>query len=270
MQLNLKRPLAFFDLEATGVDVSRDRIVEISILKIHPDQRTEKFTKRVNPKIPIPIEASLIHGIYDADVANEPTFKEIGPQVRDFIDNSDLGGYNIIKFDLPMLAEEMLRNEIEFDTEGRKIVDSMKIFHLMEPRSLKAAYKFYCNAELENAHSAEADNIATFEVFKAQLERYNGVTITDQKSGKEISPVVNDVNILNENFTPKFVDLAGMLSYNSKGEVVYNFGKHKNKTVLEMLKLEPNYYDWIMKSDFPQHTKKKLTEIYLKYKFENR
>lgn len=267
MFLNLKKPLAFFDLETTGTDVAKDRIVEISILKVMPDHSKSIFTKRVNPGIPIPLETSLIHGIYDKDVENEPKFDVIGKEVKSFLENTDLGGYNIIKFDLPLLVEEMLRNEIEFDVEGRNIVDAMKIFHFMEQRTLKAAYKFYCEKDLINAHSAEADTIATFEVFEAQIARYQNMTVFNEKTKKEFIPITNDIKVINDNFTTKIVDFPGMLAYNSKNEIIYNFGKHKGKSVKEIYEKEPQYYDWIMKSDFANHTKKKLSEVILNLKF---
>jgi DNA polymerase III subunit epsilon len=269
MELNLKKPLAFFDLETTGTDVAKDRIVEISILKVLPNQERLVYTKRVNPGMPIPIESSLIHGIYDKDVENEPNFSVIGKEVKSFLENADLGGYNLIKFDIPVLVEEMLRNEIEFDIDGRQIVDAMKIFHYMEPRTLKAAYKFYCEKDLINAHSAEADNLATYDVFLAQVARYENMPFYDERAKKEVVPVLNNITHIHQQFTPKMVDLAGMMSYNAKGEIIFSFGKHKGKTVKEVYDKEPQYYDWIMKSDFANHTKKKLSELVLSFKFGN-
>lgn len=264
IQLNLKRPLAFFDLETTGIHLASDRIVEISILKINPDGKEEVKTLRVNPGKPIPIEASLVHGIYDADVKDEPTFDKVAKSIAAFIGNSDLAGYNSNKFDVPILMEEMLRSGVDFDITGRKLVDVQNIFHQMEQRTLKAAYKFYCNKELENAHSAEADIRATYEVLLGQLERYDGVKFVN-KQGKESIPVKNDVDALHEfTYVQKSVDFAGTMIFNDKGEELFNIGKHKGKKVVDVFATEPSYYDWMMNSDFAQYTKKKITEIRLR------
>src|SRR5699024_9550619 len=195
MQLSLKRPIAFFDIESTGVNVSSDRIVEIAIIKVNPDQSEEVLIKRINPGIPIPLESSLIHGIYDEDIKDEPSFKEVATEVAAFLGDSDLAGYNSNKFDVPLLMEEFLRAGVEFDIEGRSLVDVQNIFHLMEQRTLKAAYKFYCEKDLKNAHSAEADVRATYEVLKAQIEKYDGADFED-KQGVVSQPVVNDVEKL--------------------------------------------------------------------------
>ncbi|HLR50221.1 MAG TPA: 3'-5' exonuclease, partial [Candidatus Sphingobacterium stercoripullorum] len=209
MQLSLKRPIAFFDIESTGVNVSSDRIVEIAIIKVNPDQSEEVLIKRINPEIPIPLESSLIHGIYDEDIKDEPSFKEVATEVAMFLGDSDLAGYNSNKFDVPLLMEEFLRAGVEFDIEGRSLVDVQNIFHLMEQRTLKAAYKFYCEKDLKNAHSAEADVRATYEVLKAQIEKYDGADFED-KQGVVSQPVVNDVEKLHS-FSKMYdtVDFAG-------------------------------------------------------------
>lgn len=263
MSLNLKKPLAFFDLETTGTNISSDRIVEISILKVHLNNEVSIKTTRVNPTIPIPIESSLIHGIYDEDVEDKPSFKHIASNLAQFLEGCDLAGFNVIKFDVPVLVEEFLRAGIDFDVSNRKMVDVQRIFHMMEPRNLSAAYKFYCQKELEGAHSAEADTIATFEVLKAQLERYKNTPLKD-KDGKEYVPVKNDVHALHELTTSKFADLAGRIVFNNNGEEVFNFGKYKNQKVEDIFRKDPSYYDWIMKGDFTLNTKRKVTEIKLR------
>lgn len=264
MKLNLKKPLAIFDLETTGVDVATDRIVEISIVKIHVNGNKEVITKRINPTIPIPFSSSLVHGIYDDDIKNEPTFKQMASYFKEILTGCDLAGYNLLKFDVPLLMEEFLRNDIDFDLSKCNIVDVQKIFHMMEPRTLAAAYKFYCQKELINAHSAEADTIATFEILEAQLDRYEKTTLKDEK-GNEFTPIVNDIQHLSSLNRTYSVDLAGRIVYNDKNEEVFNFGKHKGKSVKGIFQTEPSYYDWMMKSDFPLFTKKILTQLKLKY-----
>lgn len=263
MKLNLKKPLAFFDLETTGISISNDRIVEIAILKVHPDGSEESLRHLVNPTIPIPDETSKIHHIYDKDVADAPTFKELGKNLAKFLQGCDLGGYNLIKFDVPLLVEEFLRADVDFSTENRKIIDAQKIFYMMEPRTLTAAYKFYCNKKLDGAHSALADTVATYEVLKAQIEKYEGVAIEDRE-GNEITPIVNDMDELHTLYANQFADLVGRLAYNSNGDEVFNFGKHKNKLVIDVFRKEPSYYDWMMRGDFALATKRKLTEIKLR------
>ena len=267
IQLNLTRPIAFFDLETTGVNVASDRIVELSFLKILPDGTKEIKTKRINPGIPIPLQSSLVHGIYDKDVENEPTFKGIAKSLADFLKNCDLAGYNSNKFDIPILAEEFLRAEVDFDVSNRRFVDVQNIFHQMEQRTLKAAYKFYCGKEIINAHSAQADIEATYEVFLAQLEKYQGVEYTDKK-GVTSTPVVNDIKALHD-FTNvnKCADLVGRIVFNEQGVEVFNFGKHTGKPVEQVLKDEPSYYAWMMNGDFPLYTKKVLTDIKLRMAF---
>jgi len=265
MKLNLKRPLAFFDLEATGINVGADRIVEIAILKAMPDGSELVKTWRVNPEMPIPLQTSLIHGIYDEDIANEPTFKAIAAEIAEFIGESDLAGYNSNKFDIPMLLEEFLRAEVDFDMNNRKFVDVQNIFHQMEQRTLKAAYKFYCQEDLINAHAAEADVIATYKVLLGQLEMYKE-TEFESKQGVKSIPVVNDVDALHI-FTNinKPVDFAGRLVYNDNDEVCFNFGKHKGKTTAQVFSVEPSYYAWMKNGDFPLYTKKKLDEEWAKF-----
>ncbi len=267
MNLNLSNPIAFFALETTGVNVASDRIVEISILKVMPDGTKEIKTKRINPTIPIPLQSSEVHGIYDKDVENEPTFKAIAKSLADFLKDCDLAGYNSNKFDIPVLVEEFLRADVDFDLKNRRFVDVQNIFHQMEQRTLKAAYKFYCGKDIKNAHSAQADIEATYEVFLAQLERYDGVEIEDKK-GNKIVPVKNDIKALHE-FTNinKNADLAGRIVFNENGVEVFNFGKHMGKPVEQVLKEEPSYYAWMMNGDFPLYTKKVLTEIKLRSAF---
>jgi DNA polymerase-3 subunit epsilon len=266
MKLNLKRPLAFFDLEATGINVSSDRIVEISILKAMPNGTEEVLTLKINPTIPIPLETSLIHGIYDEDIKDAKTFKEAAPEIIEFLGDADLAGYNSNKFDIPMLVEEFLRAGINFDIDQRKFVDVQNIFHQMEQRTLKAAYQFYCGKDIINAHSAEADIKATYEVLLAQIERYKDVAFEDKK-GNVSKPVVNDVDALH-NFTNlnKPVDFAGRMVYNDDNLPVFNFGKHKGKTVYEVFDAEPSYYAWIMNGDFPLYTKNRLEKFWKQHR----
>eukprot|EP00388_Colpodella_angusta_P022355 GDKJ01057155.1.p4 GENE.GDKJ01057155.1~~GDKJ01057155.1.p4 ORF type:complete len:318 (-),score=30.87 GDKJ01057155.1:1632-2585(-) len=265
MKLNLKRPLAFFDLEATGINVGADRIVEIAILKAMPDGTEEILSKRINPEMPIPLVTSLIHGIYDEDIKDAPTFKQAATEIAAFIGDADLAGYNSNKFDIPMLLEEFLRVGVDFDMADRKFVDVQNIFHQMEQRTLKAAYKFYCQKDIINAHSAEADIKATYEVLLAQLDKYKDVEFEDKQGNKSI-PVQNDVEALHL-FTNmnKVVDFAGRMVYNEKGEEVINFGKHKGKPVEQVFDNEPSYYAWMMQGDFPLYTKKKLEEVWLRW-----
>lgn len=263
MNLNLKNPIAFFDLETTGINISRDRIIEISILKIFPNGKEEKRTDLINPGIPIPEESSLIHGFRDDDVKDAPLFKDLAKTIVKFLEGCDLAGFNILKFDVPMLVEEMLRAGQSFDVSKRKLIDAQKIFHLMEKRNLAAAYKFYCKKTLENAHSAEADTLATYEILKKQIEVYDGQEVHDMK-GNLLGIIKNDMESIHGITLQKMVDLAGRMVFNDKGVEVFNFGKHKGKSVIEVLKKEPMYYDWIQKNDFSLDTKRKLTEIKLR------
>ncbi|MCP4485504.1 MAG: 3'-5' exonuclease [Flavobacteriaceae bacterium] len=248
MELKLKKPICFFDLETTGVNVSKDRIVEISILKVFPNGNKESFTWRVNPEMKIPAVTTAIHGISDEMVLNEPTFKELAPKVSELIKNSDLGGFNSNRFDIPLLAEELLRAEIDFDLKINKAVDVQTIFHKMEKRTLEAAYKFYCNKDLTNAHSAEADTMATYEVLKAQLDKYDGLE--------------NDMDYLSKfSSHQNFADFAGFIGYNKEGQEIITFGKHKGKVIEDLFKTEPGYFSWIQNADFPNYTKKVLRDL---------
>jgi DNA polymerase III subunit epsilon len=264
MKLNLKRPLAFFDIETTGVMIGRDRIVEICIIKISPDAEEEVYTQRINPGMPIPPQVIAIHGITDEDVKDCPSFADIAPQLARFLENCDLAGYNSNKFDIPLLVEEFLRAGVEFSVTDRKFVDVQNIFHRMEPRNLRAAYKFYCGKEIVNAHSAEADTRATYEILLAQLDKYEGVNITDDK-GNSSAPVVNDVEALHQfSHKTRNADLAGHIVFDEKGVEVFNFGKYKGQSVEEVFRREPSYYDWMQKADFPMSTKKLLDIIRLR------
>ncbi|MCU0576577.1 MAG: 3'-5' exonuclease [Desulfobacterota bacterium] len=264
MELNLTRPLAFFDLETTGIDIARDRIVEISIFKLAADGSQKIRTHLVNPTVPIPEKAIRIHGITDEMVRDKPAFKELAGDLATFLSNCDLGGYNIIKFDVPLLAEEFLRAGVDFDMRSRRIIDVQNIFHKMEPRTLKAAYKFYCQQELKDAHSAEADAKATMDVLKAQLERYKEVPYTDSE-GLVTYPITNDVEALSRfSYYTRNADLVGHIIYNDAGKEVFNFGKYKGRLVEEVFLQEPQYYDWMMKSAFPLYTQKVITAIKLR------
>ena len=263
MNLHLKNPLAFFDLETTGTNIVNDRIVEYSFLKVMPNGEIIKNTGRVNPEMSIPKESTMIHGITNEDVADAPTFKQVAKSLVKFLEGADLAGFNILKFDVPVLVEEFLRVDMDFDVAGRKMVDAQKIFFMMEKRTLSAAYQFYCNKTLEDAHSAEADTFATYEVLKSQLERYESQPVTDLQ-GKQIGVIENDMGTLHKITASNTVDFAGRMVYNQKGEELFNFGKHKGTRVSEVLKKEPAYYDWMMRGDFPRDTKRKLTEIKLR------
>ncbi len=265
MKLNLKRPLAFFDLETTGVNVASDRIVEISILKAMPDGSELIKTMRINPGISIPLESSLIHGIYDEDVRLEPTFKQAGEELARFLDDCDLAGYNSNKFDIPVLMEEFLRAGIDFDIENRHFVDVQNIFHQMEQRTLRAAYQFYCGKVIENAHSAEADIKATYEVLLAQIGKYEGQDWEDKK-GVISKPVQNNVEALHK-FTNlnKPVDFAARMVYNDEGVELINFGKHKGRPVEDVFQSEPSYYNWMQNGDFPLYTKRCLEKIWKRW-----
>ncbi len=247
MKLNLTRPIAFIDLETTGVNISNDRIVEIAIVKILPDGTRQVKRKLINPLIPIPAGASDVHGITDEMVKDAPSFKQVANEIKQFMDNCDMGGYNSNRFDVPMLIEEFLRAGVSFSVDGRKLVDVQKVFHMMEQRTLGAAYKFYCNKVLDGAHSAEVDATATWEVLEAQIERYPQIGDTVES----IVKFTGEDDIVD--FARRFVK--------ENGVEVFNFGKHKGKTVTQVLKEEPQYYDWMMKGDFAMNTKQKLTEI---------
>ncbi|PAX59807.1 3'-5' exonuclease [Brunnivagina elsteri] len=244
-----------------GTDVSKDRIVQIAVLKVFPDD-SEVIKKRlINPTIPIPVEASNVHGIHDEDVVNEPTFQKIAQGLLDFIGDSDLAGYNSNKFDLPLLMTEFSRCEIDFNLEGRHTIDVQSIFFKMEPRTLKAAYKFYCGKDLVGAHDAENDICATYEVLKAQIERYENVAYEEQ-DGKIIYPVKNDLEILSK-FTPSnLLDPTNKIIYDEQQREIFNFGKHQGKSLVEVFREDPSYYDWMMKKDFSIFTKKVIKRVW--------
>ncbi len=264
MQLNLERPIAFFDLETTGTNVVRDRIVEISIYKVMPNGDTESMTKLINPTIPIPEEVSAIHGIRDEDVADAPTFANMAPALEQFFRNCDLAGYNSNKFDVPMLIEEFLRCGIKFDIKKRRLVDVQNIFHKMEPRTLRAAYRFYCGKELVDAHEAEADTRATYEVLLAQIERYRDTDYED-RDGLISKPVQNDIQALHDfSYNHNNADLVGHIGYNKDGREIIKFGKYKGQLVEDVFKREPQYFDWMMKADFPLSTKNVIQSIILR------
>ena len=250
MELKLTRPICFFDLETTGTNVAQDRIVEISILKVYPNGNKESKTWLVNPEMQIPDEVIAIHGISNEKVANEPTFKMLSKEIYNLIKDSDLGGFNSDRFDIPLLAEEMLRSDIDFELKNMVSVDVQTIFHKMEKRTLEAAYKFYCNKELTDAHSAEADTVATYEVLLSQLDRY--------------PELENNVKKLAEFSThKKTVDFAGFIVFDEDQEEIFSFGKHNGRKVLEVLDKEPGYFGWLLNADFPLYTKKVLTQIKL-------
>lgn len=251
MKLKLKRPLVFLDLETTGVDAAKDRIVEISLVKVYPDGREEIKTRRINPGMPIPPESSAIHGITDEDVRDEPHFEQLAKSLASYIEGCDLAGYNSNKFDIPVLAEEFLRAGVEIDLKRCRFIDVQTIFHKMEQRTLVAAYRFYCSKELEGAHSAEADTLATYEVLKAQLDRYPDLE--------------NDVDFLSK-FTDnnRCADYAGRILFDKDGVEVFGFGKYKGRPVAEVFRQEPGYYSWMMNGDFPKYTQKVITEIRLR------
>ena len=248
MRLHLKNPLVFFDLETTGINIVSDRIVEISYLKIAPNGEEESKTRLINPEIPIPPQATAIHGITDEDVKDSPTFKMVAKSLAAQIEGCDLAGYNSNRFDIPLLAEEFLRADVDIDLMQRKFVDIQTIFHKKEPRNLAAAYKFYCDMDLENAHSAAADTKATYEILQAQLERY--------------PDLLNDITFLSEYSSfNNHADFAGRIIYNEQKQEVFNFGKYKGRLVEDVFRDDPGYYSWIMQGDFALHTKKVLTAV---------
>ena len=247
--LNLTRPVAFIDLETTGVNLSTDRIVEIAIIKVLPDGERQVKRKLINPEMAIPKQSSDIHGITDEMVKDAPTFKQSGNEIKQFLENCDLGGYNSNRFDIPMLMEEFLRAGMDVDLSQRRMIDVQHIFYTMEPRTLTAAYKFYCQKELVNAHSAEADVEATIDVLMAQIGRY-------EKLGNSVDSILGAIG------EEKIVDYARRFCFDDKDREIFNFGKYKGRLVADVLKNEPQYYDWMMKGDFPLHTKKKLTELF--------
>lgn len=253
MELNLKKPLVFFDLETTGVNVTHDRIIEISYIKVYPNGKEEEKTLRLNPEMPIPAEATAIHHITDDDVRDKPTFKDVAKDLDKVFEGCDIAGFNSNKFDIPLLVEEFLRAGINFDVSKRKFIDIQTIFHKMEQRTLVAAYKFYCGKNLEEAHSANADTRATYEVLKAQLDRYGNLE--------------NDVDFLSKfSSQNRNVDLAGRIILNADDKEIFNFGKYKGQLVSEVLRRDPGYFSWILQGDFPQNTKNVLINIKLRMK----
>jgi len=264
MQLNLKNPIIFFDLETTGLNIVTDRIIEIGMIKIKPDNSEEVKEKRINPEMHIPEESSKIHGIYDEDVKDEPTFKQVAKSIAKFMEGCDIAGFNSNHFDVPLLAEEFLRAGIDIDMKKHKFIDVQSVFHKMEKRTLIAAVKFYCHKELEGAHGALADTRATYDVLKAQLDLYKDTEYEDQ-DGKLTKPIKNDMSALSEfSSFNEGVDFANRIVYNDKGVEVFNFGKNKGIPVEKVLKEQPGYYGWIMNSEFPLYTKKVLTAIKLR------
>lgn len=253
MTLQLQKPIAFFDLETTGTDVAKDRIIEIAILKVRPDGQKEMKVRRINPGMPIPAEASAIHGISDEDVKDEPTFAQVAKSLYILLSDCDLAGYNSNKFDIPLLVEEFLRVGMRFDIAGRNLVDVQNIFHQMERRDLSAAYKFYCQKELVNAHQAEADITATYEILEAQIERYEELQ-NDMKFLGEFSKRNNNL------------DLMGRIALNEQSEPEFAFGKYKGKKVVDVFAQDPSYYSWMMNGDFPLYTKQVLTDLWQEYK----
>lgn len=257
MKLNLKRPIVFFDLETTGVDTAKDRIVEISMIKVMPDGEEIPKTRRINPGMPIPPEATAIHGITDDDVKDCPSFAQIARSLAQFLQGCDFGGFNSNRFDLPVLVEEFLRAGVEVDFKRRKFIDVQNIFHKKEQRTLVAAYKFYCDCDLDDAHSAEADTRATYEVLKAQLDRYGDLE--------------NDIDALADySSRGEMADYAGRILLDDQGREVFGFGKYKGRVVADVFRDEPSYYAWMMNGDFPLYTKKVITEIRMRSKTKGR
>tara|TARA_Y100001968_G_scaffold330352_1_gene381990 strand:- start:621 stop:1406 length:786 start_codon:yes stop_codon:yes gene_type:complete len=258
MSLILEKPIVFFDLETTGLQISTDRIVEISILKIFPNGNKESKTWLVNPTIPIPKETTEIHGITDEKVKNEPTFKDISKEIIELIDHCDLAGYNSNKFDIPLLAEEFLRCDIDFNMKNRNAIDVQNIFHKLEKRNLIAAYKFYCNKDLTNAHSAQADTKATYEILVSQLKKYPALE--------------NNINFLSDfsEIRGKLADLAGFIKYNEKGEEIFSFGKYRDNTLKKVWKDNPGYFSWIKQADFPKYTKNIIDDFIIRVKLQDK
>ena len=266
MNLNLKNPMVFLDLETTGMNIVTDRIVEIALIKVHPDGKEEEKQYRINPEMPIPDLVSKIHGIYEEDIKDKPTFKEVAKTIAQFIEGCDFAGFNSNRFDIPLLAEEFLRADIDIDMKKRKFIDVQAIFHKMEKRTLTAAYKFYCQKPLEDAHSAMADTKATYEVLKAQLDQYIDTEYEDH-AGKTSKPIVNDIQLLSDfSAYDTNVDFVGRIVYDEKGIEIINFGKNKGISVEKVLREQPGFYGWIMNNEFPLYTKKVLTAIKLRMK----
>jgi len=268
MKLSLSRPLVFFDVETTGLNIGKDKIIEIALLKVYPDGSEEQKVWRINPEIKISKEAEAVHGISNADLKNEPVFAEVADEILQFLEDCDLAGFNSNKFDLPLLVEEFLRIDKDFNLTGRMRIDVQNIFHKMEPRNLSAAYRFYCQKELTDAHQALADTRATFEILKGQLDKYENSSYKDTKTGKT-TILENNVKMLSSFSTEnRTVDLAGHIIFNENDEEVFNFGKYKGVPVRKVFLIEPPYYDWMMKADFPLYTKKIISKIYRETKIK--
>jgi len=262
MNLLLSRPIVFFDAETTGLNIGKDKIIELAFLKIYPDGSEEESVWRINPQIPISKEAEAVHGISNADLKDKPVFSEVADEILQFLENCDMAGFNSNKFDLPLLVEEFLRIDKDFDLKDKKSIDIQNIFHKMEPRNLSAAYRFYCQKELTDAHQALADTRATYEILKNQLDKYKDKAYEDAKTGRTIQ-LENNVKILSDfSRENRSVDFAGHIVFNENDEEVFNFGKYKGVPVHKVFKIEPPYYDWMMKADFPLYTKKIITRIY--------
>ncbi len=272
MQINLTKDLVFFDLETTGLNVMRDRIVQIALIKLFKDGRpAQELSMLINPGIPMTEEAMSVHGLTPKDLANKPTFQQVAQKIYDFIGNADLGGYNSNRFDVPMLMEEFARVGLDFDVEKRRLIDAQRIFYKMEPRTLKAAYRFYCNSELADAHDALADVRATLEVFKGQLTHYEGKDLLDEDGNLIHEPIKNDMQVIH-NFVNdmKIVDVTQRLRMNPDGTIVFNFGKYMGQPVAAVLTNDRNYYNWIMTKEFSVQVKKVVKKLVREYEQQQR
>ena len=257
--LKINKPLVFFDIESTGLDITKDKIIEITILKLSISGRKNTFTFRINPEIPIPSENSKIHGIYDKDVKNSPSFKKVGNQIKKLLYKCDLVGFNILKFDLPILIEEFKNNKISFSINNINIIDVQKLYHLMEKRNLSSAYKFYCNKTLKNSHSSFYDTIATYEIFLNQLKKYDNQEVFDLK-GNKMGKISKNLYEINNTLNNNMIDLEGRFIMDNE-DPVFNFGKYKGKKIKEILKKNPGYFNWIIKGKFSNDTKENLKKI---------
>ncbi len=257
--MKINKPLVFFDIESTGLDITKDKIIEITILKLSISGRKNTFTFRINPEIPIPSENSKIHGIYDKDVKNSPSFKKVGNKIKKLLYKCDLVGFNILKFDLPILIEEFKNNKISFSINNINIIDVQKLYHLMEKRNLSSAYKFYCNKTLKNSHSSFSDTMATYEIFLNQLKKYDNQEVFDLK-GNKMGKISKNLNKINNTLNNNMIDLEGRFIMDNE-DPVFNFGKYKGKKIKEILKKNPGYFNWIIKGKFSNDTKENLKKI---------